>query len=135
MDTNWRKDPVLSFSDLDMDMTIDPLTEDVSAVTGEEVVRQSLKNLLQFRRYEKPFHPEIESGITDLLFEPASPIMAIQMKRKITELIQTYERRVRAVNVEIIDLPDENSYQIDVQFQVQNRVEVFRATVIVERIR
>lgn len=135
MATNWRKDPVLSFSDLDMDMTIDPLTEDVSAVTGEEVVRQSLKNLLQFRRYEKPFHPEIESGITDLLFEPASPIMAIQMKRKITELIQTYERRVRAVNVEIIDLPDENSYQIDVQFQVQNRVEVFRATVIVERIR
>lgn len=135
MATNWRKDPILSFSDLDMDMTIDPLTEDVSAITGENVVRQALKNLLQFRRYDKPFHPEIESGITDLLFEPASPIMAIQMKRKITELIQTYERRVRAVNVEIIDIPDENSYQIDVQFQVQNRVEVFRATVIVERIR
>jgi len=135
MATNWRKDPILSFSDLDMDMTMDPLTEDVSAITGENVVRQALKNLLQFRRYDKPFHPEIESGITDLLFEPASPIMAIQMKRKITELIQTYERRVRAVNVEIIDIPDENSYQIDVQFQVQNRVEVFRATVIVERIR
>lgn len=135
MATNWRKDPILSFSDLDMDMTIDPLTEDVSAITGENVVRQSLKNLLQFRRYEKPFHPEIDSGIMDLLFEPATPITVIQMKRKITELIQTYERRVRAVNVEIIDLPDENSYRIDVQFQVQNRVEVFRATVIVERIR
>ena len=118
-----------------MDMTIDPLTEDVSAITGENVIRQSLKNLLQFRRYEKPFHPEIDSGIMDLLFEPATPITTIQMKRKITELIQTYERRVRAVNVEIIDLPDENSYRIDVQFQVQNRVEVFRATVIVERIR
>lgn len=135
MATNWRKDPILSFSDLDMDMTIDPLTEDVSAITGENVIRQSLKNLLQFRRYEKPFHPEIDSGIMDLLFEPATPITTIQMKRKITELIQTYERRVRAVNVEIIDLPDENSYRIDVQFQVQNRVEVFRATVIVERIR
>lgn len=135
MATNWRKDPILSFSDLDMDMTIDPLTEDVSAITGENVVRQSLKNLLQFRRYEKPFHPEIDSGIMDLLFEPATPITTIQMKRKITELIQTYERRVRAVNVEIIDIPDENSYRIDVQFQVQNRVEVFRATVIVERIR
>lgn len=135
MATNWRKDPVLSFSDLDMDMAMDPLTKDVSAITGENVVRQALKNLLQFRRYDKPFHPEIESGITDLLFEPATPITVIQMKRKITELIQTYERRVRAVNVEIIDLPDENSYRIDVQFQVQNRVEVFRATVIVERIR
>jgi phage baseplate assembly protein W len=135
MATNWRKDPILSFSDIDMDLAKDPLTKDVVSVTGEDVVRQSLKNLLQFKRYEKPFHPEIESGITDLLFEPVSPIIMIQMKRKITELIQTYERRVRAVQVEIYDLMDENSYRIDVQFQVQNKVEVFRATVIVERIR
>ncbi len=118
-----------------MDLTKDPLTEDVTSITGEEVVKQSLKNLLQFKRYEKPFHPEIESGITDLLFEPVSPIIMIQMKRKITELIQTYERRVRAVQVDIFDLMDENSYRIDVQFQVQNKVDVFRATVIVERIR
>jgi phage baseplate assembly protein W len=131
MATNWRKDPILSFSDIDMDLTKDPLTEDVR----EEKVKQSLKNLLQFKRYEKPFHPEIESGITDLLFEPVSPIIMIQMKRKITELIQTYERRVRAVQVDIFDLMDENSYRIDVQFQVQNKVDVFRATVIVERIR
>jgi|694.fasta_scaffold00120_81 phage baseplate assembly protein W len=135
MATNWRKDPILSFSDIDMDLTKDPLTEDVTSITGEEVVKQSLKNLLQFKRYEKPFHPEIESGITDLLFEPVSPIIMIQMKRKITELIQTYERRVRAVQVDIFDLMDENSYRIDVQFQVQNKVDVFRATVIVERIR
>lgn len=135
MATNWRKDPILSFSDIDMDLAKDPLTEDVVSVTGENAVRQSLKNLLQFKRYEKPFHPEIESGITDLLFEPVSPITMIQMKRKITELIQTYERRVRAVQVDIFDLMDENSYRIDVQFQVQNKVDVFRATVIVERIR
>lgn len=135
MATNWRKDPILSFSDIDMDMTMDPLTEDVSAITGEDVVTQSLRNLLQFRRYEKPFHPEIESGITDLLFEPAHPIVMIQMKRKISELIQTYEKRVRALEVNILDMTDENSYRIDVQFQLQNRVEVLRATVIVERIR
>ena len=32
------KDPVLLFSDLDMDLTIDPLTKDVSAITGENTV-------------------------------------------------------------------------------------------------
>ena len=135
MATNWQKDPVLSFSDLDMDLTMNPLTEDVSSVTGENAVKQSLRNLLQFRRHEKPFHPEIESGISDLLFEPATPLVMIQMKRKITELVQTYEKRVRALEVNILDMTEENSYLIDVQFQVQNRVEVFRATVIVERIR
>jgi len=135
MATNWRKDPILSFSDIDMDLTQDPLTKDDSSVNGEVVVTQALKNLLQFRRYEKPFHPEIESGISDLLFEPATPIVVIQMKRKIMELVQTYEKRVRSLEVNIIDLSDENSYRIDLQYQLHNRVEVFRATIIVERIR
>jgi phage baseplate assembly protein W len=135
MATNWRKDPILSFSDIDMDLTQDPLTKDVSSVTGEAVVTQALKNLMQFRRYEKPFHPEIESGISDLLFEPATPIVMIQMKRKIMELVQTYEKRVRSLQVNIIDLSDENSYRIDLQYQLHNRVEVFRATIIIERIR
>jgi phage baseplate assembly protein W len=111
------------------------LTNDIVSVVGPDTVKQSLKNLLRFRRYEKPFHPEINSGITDLLFEPATPIVSFQIKRKITELIQAYERRVRSLEVNIIDLIDQNSYKIEVQFQMQNYVETFKATVIVERIR
>lgn len=135
MATNKLKDPILAFSDLNMDLETNPLTKDITNVTGVDAVKQSLRNLLRFKRYEKPFHPEIESGIMDLLFEQASPIIALQMKRKITELIQTYEKRVRATNINIIDLMDQNAYRIDIEFQVENRVEVFRATVIVERIR
>jgi len=129
------KDPILAFSDIDMDLDTNPLTKDIKNVTGVEAVKQSLKNLLRFKRYEKPFHPEIESGIMDLLFEPANSVIALQMKRKISELIQAYEKRVRATNINIIDLMDQNAYRIDIEFQVENRVEVFRATVIVERIR
>lgn len=129
------KDPVLLFSDLDMDLTIDPLTKDVSAITGENTVKQALKNLLQFKKYDKPFHPEIDSGITDLLFENANSMIMFQMKRKITEMIRSYESRIRGLQVDIVDLSDENSYQIDVQFQIQNSVQTYRATVIVERIR
>jgi phage baseplate assembly protein W len=135
MATNKLKDPILAFSDLNMDLETNPLTKDITNVTGVDAVKQSLRNLLRFKRYEKPFHPEIESGIMDLLFEQASPIIALQMKRKITELIQAYEKRVRATNINIIDLMDQNAYRIDIEFQVENRVEVFRATVIVERIR
>ena len=123
------------FSDLDMDLTIDPLTKDVSAITGENTVKQALKNLLQFKKYDKPFHPEIDSGITDLLFENANSMIMFQMKRKITEMIRSYESRIRGLQVDIVDLSDENSYQIDVQFQIQNSVQTYRATVIVERIR
>ena len=129
------KDPVLLLSDLDMDLTMDPLTKDVSAVTGENTVKQALQNLLRFKKYDKPFHPEIDSGIMDLLFENADPLVMFQMKRKITEMIISYESRVRGVIVDIVDLTEENAYKIDVQFQIQNSVETYRATVIVERIR
>jgi phage baseplate assembly protein W len=129
------KDPVLLLSDLDMDLTMDPLTKDVSAVTGENTVKQALQNLLRFKKYDKPFHPEIDSGIMDLLFENADSIVMFQMKRKITEMIASYESRVRGVIVDIVDLTEENAYKIDVQFQIQNSVETYRATVIVERIR
>ena len=129
------KDPVLLFSDLDMDLTINPLTKDVSSITGENTVKQALKNLLRFKKYDKPFHPEVDSGIMDLLFESANPIIMFQIKRKITEVITSYESRVRGLQVDIVDLSETNAYRIDVQFQIQNSVETYRTTVIVERIR
>jgi phage baseplate assembly protein W len=135
MAVNRIKDPVLLLSDLDMDLTINPLTKDVSSVTGENTVKQALKNLLRFRKYDKPFHPEVDAGVMDLLFEPANPIIIFQIKRKIVETINSYESRVRGLQVDIVDLSEENAYRIDVQFQIQNSVETYRTTVIVERIR
>jgi hypothetical protein len=135
MAVNRIKDPVLLLSDLDMDLTINPLTKDVSSVTGENTVKQALKNLLRFKKYDKPFHPEVDAGVMDLLFEPANPIVIFQIKRKIVETINSYESRVRGLQVDIVDLSEENAYRIDVQFQIQNSVETYRTTVIVERIR
>jgi phage baseplate assembly protein W len=135
MAVNRIKDPVLLLSDLDMDLTMNPLTKDVSSVTGENTVKQALKNLLRFRKYDKPFHPEVDAGVMDLLFEPANPIVIFQIKRKIVETINSYESRVRGLQVDIVDLSEENAYRIDVQFQIQNSVETYRTTVIVERIR
>jgi phage baseplate assembly protein W len=135
MAVNRIKDPVLLLSDLDMDLTINPLTKDVSSVTGENTVKQALKNLLRFKKYDKPFHPEVDAGVMDLLFEPANPIIIFQIKRKIVETINSYESRVRGLQVDIVDLSEENAYRIDVQFQIQNSVETYRTTVIVERIR
>ena len=135
MAVNRIKDPVLLLSDMDMDFTINPLTKDVSSVTGENTVKQALKNLLRFRKYDKPFHPEVDAGVMDLLFEPANPIIIFQIKRKIVETINSYESRVRGLQVDIVDLSEENAYRIDVQFQIQNSVETYRTTVIVERIR
>jgi len=131
------KDPILSFSGLDMDFKINELTKDIDPITGVESVKQSLKNLLMLRKNEKPFHPEIYSGVMDLLFEPANPLVVFQLKRQIKELIVSYEKRVRAsdIKIAVTDLSENNAYKIDIEFQVENSVETFKATVIMERIR
>ena len=38
-------------------------------MTDETAVKRSVRNLVQIGQYEKPFHPEIASGVRDVLFE------------------------------------------------------------------
>ena len=42
-----------------------------------------MRNLVQMGEYEKPFHPEIASGVRDVLFENITPFTAQTLSRKI----------------------------------------------------
>ncbi|MGA1048851.1 MAG: hypothetical protein ACO3UU_12655 [Minisyncoccia bacterium] len=44
------------FSDLDFNFTAHPVTKDVSRKYDENAIKQSLKNLLLTRNFERPFH-------------------------------------------------------------------------------
>ena len=63
------------FTDLDLNFHPNYLDGDVTFKINEEAVKRSLRNLILIRRYEKPFHPEITSGIQDLLFENPNPVI------------------------------------------------------------
>ena len=54
-------------SDLDINFDRNPLSGDVAMRRDEEAIKRSLKNLILLKRNEKPFHPEIYSGILDML--------------------------------------------------------------------
>ena len=51
------------------------------------------RNLILTNTYEKPFHPEIGSGIRELLFEPLSPITAFVLSQKVEDVIENFEPR------------------------------------------
>ena len=55
---------------------------DISKVQGVQAVKRAVRNLILTNTYEKPFHPEIGSGIRELLFEPLSPITAFVLSQK-----------------------------------------------------
>ena len=109
------------YSDLDLDFVANPITGAVPRKLNEESVKRSIRNLVNLNKYEKPFHPEIHSGLRGLLFELVTPANAVILQRRMIELIARQERRVELLGVDVTDRHEENLYDITVTFRVLNQ--------------
>ena len=124
------------FRDLDLFFSKKSTSKDISKVSGVQSVKRSVRNLILTNIYEKPFHPEIGSGIRGLLFEPLSPITAFVLSQKVEDVIENFEPRARLVGVRANPDLDRNAYEISVEFYVQNApTELVDTTVLLERLR
>lgn len=124
------------YKDLDLFFGKKSATKDISKVNGIQAIKRSVRNLILTNIYEKPFHPEIGSGIRDLLFEPLSPITAFVLSQKVEDVIENFEPRARLVGVRAFPDLDRNFYEITIEFYVQNApTELVDTTVLLERLR
>ena len=124
------------YSDLDLDFMRNHTTSDLTKLEDVEAVKRSVKNLIQTNHYERPFHPEIGSGITNLLFEPLDPITANSLSRVIGEVITNFEPRAQVVSVDARPNLDTNSYEVTINFRVINVPgELVSLTTMLERSR
>ena len=124
------------YKDLDLFFGKKSATKDISKVNGIQAIKRSVRNLILTNIYEKPFHPEIGSGIRDLLFEPLSPITAFVLSQKVEDVIENFEPRARLVGVRAFPDLDRNAYEISIEFYVQNApTELVDTTVLLERLR
>jgi phage baseplate assembly protein W len=121
--------------DLDINFDRNPLSGDVALRRDEEAIKRSLRNLILYRRGEKPFHPEISSGVQDMLFELIEPVMVIELKKRISEVIRNYEKRVSNAIVSIVDVLDRNEIRITIHFTIRNVQRVFSTTIALQRLR
>ena len=108
------------YKDLNLNFGVNPVTNDVTTVTDVNAVKRSVRNLLLTNHYDRPFHPEIGSNVTSLLFENFGPITGNQLARQIEEMIAIFEPRARVESVECYPLPDTNTYDIRIYFYVEN---------------
>ena len=54
------------YKDLNLNFTANPVTGDVATITDVNAVKRSVRNLLLTNHYDRPFHPEIGSNISQL---------------------------------------------------------------------
>ena len=108
------------WSDFDLDFTAHPNTGKLSMKQDADAIVRSVRHLLLTNHYERPFHPEIGSNVTALLFENFGPITGNQLSRTIEEMISNFEPRARVETVECYPLPDTNTYDVRIYFYVEN---------------
>ena len=134
--TNFSDRNVRQYTDLDLFFNKKATSKDISKVTDIQAVKRSVRNLVLTNHYEKPFHPEIGSGVRGILFEPMTPLTAYVLTRKIEDVIKNFEPRVRLIGVNAIPNLDRNEYECTVEFFVVNApTELVDLTIFLERLR
>lgn len=132
---NPRVSTERTYRDLDLNFTRHPVKKDVSKHINEFAVINSVKNLVSTNYFERPFRPQIGSGLRDLLFENVDPIISSQLERAIEETIINYEPRVEIVNILVTAYPDENRYNVSMTFYIINNPNPITIDFFLERIR
>ena len=124
------------YIDLDLFFQRKIPSSDVNTITDVQAVKRSIRNLVLLNPYEKPFHPEIASGVRGMLFELMTPFVAAQLTKKVEDVINNFEPRARLVSVRSMPNYDRNEYEVSVEFYVVNTpTELVDLTVMLERLR
>ena len=124
------------YKDLNLNFGRHPVTKQVQTLTDAAAIKRSVRNLVQIGEYEKPFHPEIASGVRDMLFEYMTPFTAQTLSTKIKEVIETHEPRALLANINVVPRFDNNEYEVTVEFYIQNApAELVDLSFTLERLR
>ena len=134
--TNNSDRVVKEYVDLDLFFGKKSSNSDIQDLTNVKAVKRSIRNLILTNHYEKPFHPEIGSGVRDILFENMTPVTSIILAKKIEDVILNFEPRARLVGVRAEPILDRNSYEVTIEFYIVNQpTELVDLSVMLERLR
>jgi len=126
---------LIIYRDVDLSLTIHPLTGDITTKINEEAIRRSLRTIFLWEIWDVPFNSKYKNYIKELLFENPSVLIASTLKSRIEWLIGAVEPRIKVMDVTVVLLPDGNAYDITIFYEILNlnRQETFNY--VIQRIR
>ena len=108
------------YKDISLYFTRNPVTSDVTTVTDIQDIKRAVRHIVLLNPGEKPFHPEIGTGVRAALFQNfTAPIKAL-LSSKIQEQLRKYEPRIEVTNVSFNDNIDNNELSCKIEFNVRN---------------
>ena len=107
-----------SFRDFSLTFEKNAVTNDILSLKNEAAIKESVKNIVLYNFYEKPFDPFFGGNIIGLLFENSTPNMELEIKNRIEQSVEIYEPRVTAVSVDVDFEPDRNELNCSVSYLI-----------------
>ena len=133
--SNNSKRATRIYKDLDLDFGRNTVTNDVNKLTDVEAVKRSVRNLINTNHFERPFHPEIGGNVRALLFENITPLTALNLQRKIEEVLSNFEPRAKITQILADPDIDRNGYRLEIKFYVIGIQNPITVETFLERLR
>ena len=109
---------------MNLNFSRNPVTADVATVSDVQDVKRAVRNLVLLNPGEKPFHPEIGTGIRGMMFELITPPVLMTMRNRIKFVLDKYEPRATVTEVSFDDADfqnmDNNAVNIRINFYLNN---------------
>ena len=123
------------YSDIPDSFALSPVNSDLTRVTDELSVRQSIKNLMLTDRGERLFQRDLGSDVKALLFENANPAGFKIIQNHIKDLLKIKEPRCNVIDVTISSMLDSNQIEITLRYSIINITQIQEFSVILDRVR
>jgi len=106
------------YKDLSMSFKSNPLNDDLIGLKNESAIARSIRNIVFTLPGEKFFDSDFGSEVSATLFENIDDVSAITIRDEIEYIINTYEPRVKLLNVDSVANYDNNEYNVMITYQI-----------------
>jgi len=106
------------YKDLSMSFKSNPLNNDLIGLKDQSAIARSIRNIVFTLPGEKFFDSDFGSEVSATLFENLDDVSAITIRDEIEYSINTYEPRVKLLNVDSMANYDNNEYNVVITYQI-----------------
>jgi phage baseplate assembly protein W len=106
------------FKDISLSFKRHPVTNDILALTNEDAIKRSVRNLVETVNEERFFNPLIGSHVRESLFKVADNSLRATLKTQIRTTIENFEPRVNLTDVIVNHPNDTNELEIVVNYDI-----------------
>ena len=123
-------------TDVDLSFKPNPVTGDLSVLSAEDSIRQSVQNIVKTAYYERKFWPNLGSQVADALFDNYSASLTeFTIRKSILEAIRWQEPRARDVEVSVVYNDADFSMDCEITFTPISDRNRLTTRVFLERVR